>query len=410
MINLVATDLFADSPFPKVNWGSLVVEREEKTVDDSFEPLSVGQMGVTPQLESVARPKDPTGRKIVRKGDIVINSRSDRRGASGVSGLEGAVSVVYSVMSPKTDALDPRFAGHLLKSDMFQDTFYLAGVGIVDDLWTTNFNRMSSIRVPLPPLRIQRAIADYLDRETAEIDAMTADLDKMEALLTERRAEILRSWFGEQLKNPRAPLATIAELYIGKMEQPRQKSADEIYAPFFHSANIRPGGMIDLECSVKHMWFRPDELDHMLLRKGDVVVVEGGAAGRPGYIAKSVDGWGIQKSVIRARPFEDKVIGKYLFYALTFAFEDGQFDLQASLATLAHFPAEKAARFRVPVRSLADQELVVARLDRDLSSLSDMLADITELRDLLAERRAALIAAAVTGQIDIPTAEEPTHA
>src|SRR5699024_1448904 len=119
------------------------------------------------------------------------------RGASGVSGLEGAVSVVYSVMSPKTDALDPRFAGHLLKSDMFQDTFYLAGVGIVDDLWTTNFNRMSSIRVPLPPLRIQRAIADYLDRETAEIDAMTADLDKMEALLAERRKATVTAAFNK---------------------------------------------------------------------------------------------------------------------------------------------------------------------------------------------------------------------
>ena len=110
-MNLVSTDLFADSPFPKVNWGSLVVERQEKTVDDSFEPLSVGQMGVTLQLESVARPKDPSGRKIVRRGDIVINSRSDRRGASGVSALEGAVSVVYSVMSPRTELLDPAYAG-----------------------------------------------------------------------------------------------------------------------------------------------------------------------------------------------------------------------------------------------------------------------------------------------------------
>ncbi|MGJ4073798.1 restriction endonuclease subunit S [Corynebacterium macclintockiae] len=310
-------------------------------------------------------------------------------------------TMFYTIPGPE---VDPKFVHYWALTVPYQ---VLSTDTAVPSMTSTD---LGQLHIHLPKLETQRAIADYLDRETAEIDAMTADLDKMEKLLTERRAEILRSWFGEQLKNPRAPLATIAELYIGKMEQPRKKSVDEIYAPFFHSANIRPGGMIDLECSVKHMWFRPDELNHMLLRKGDVVVVEGGAAGRPGYIAKSVDGWGIQKSVIRARPFEDKVIGKYLFYALTFAFEDGQFDLQASLATLAHFPAEKAARFRVPVRSLADQELVVARLDRDLSSLSDMLADITELRDLLAERRAAVIAAAVTGQIDIPVAEETTHA
>ena len=49
-------------------------------------------------------------------------------------------------------------------------------------------------------------------------------------------------------------------------------------------------------------------------------------------------------------------------------------------------------------------------IDRETAEIDDMLADITELRELLAERRAAVIAAAVTGQIDIPTAEEPTHA
>ncbi|AGE36652.1 restriction endonuclease subunit S [Corynebacterium urealyticum] len=375
----------------------------------------------TPQgeLVSLDRIEGKTGRLLQGGGESNANGRHFRKDDVLFGKLRPYLAKYWLADRPGTAQgdihvyrptlrTDPRFLAYIVGSDYFTGLANTSSTG--SKMPRVEWPKVAQFRVPFPPRRTQRAIADYLDRETAEIDAMTADLDKMEALLTERRAEILRSWFGEQLNNPRAPLATIAELYIGKMEQPRQKSADEIYAPFFHSANIRPGGMIDLECSVKHMWFRPDELDHMLLRKGDVVVVEGGAAGRPGYIAKSVDGWGIQKSVIRARPFEDKVIGKYLFYALTFAFEDGQFDLQASLATLAHFPAEKAARFRVPVRSLADQELVVARLDRDLSSLSDMLADITALRDLLAERRAALIAAAVTGQIDIPTAEEPTHA
>ncbi len=46
---------------------------------------------------------------------------------------------------------------------------------------------------------------------------------------------------------------------------------------------------------------------------------------------------------------------------------------------------------------------------RETAEIDTMLADITELRDLLAERRAAVIAAAVTGQIDIPAAEETTH-
>ena len=72
--------------------------------------------------------------------------------------------------------------------------------------------------------------------------------------------------------------------------------------------------------------------------------------------------------------------------------------------------AEQVARFRVPLPPLEEQHRIVDVIDRETAEIDDMLADITELRELLAERRAAVIAAAVTGQIDIPTAEEPTHA
>lgn len=419
MTNLVATDLFADSPFSKVNWGSLVVEREEKTVDDSFEPLSVGQMGVTPQLESVARPKDPTGRKIVRKGDIVINSRSDRRGASGVSGLEGAVSVVYSVMSPKTDALDPRFAGHLLKSDMFQDTFYLAGVGIVDDLWTTNFNRMSSIRVPLPPLRIQRAIADYLDRETAEIDAMTADLDELETLLIERRRgtveTILLGGGTTTLQSlpedwSRTTLGTVFSFHNGDrgVNYPRPEDISDEGIPFINAGDLI-NGTVDLEGCKRVSPEKYAQMGGAKLQRGDILFCLRGSLGKWGLMES--DGGSLASSLCALRNERpDLVDVRYIAHAMSTRVISLQIWFNESGSAQPNLGAEQVARFRVPLPPFEEQHRIVDEIDRETAEIDAMLSDITELRDLLAERRAAVIAAAVTGQIDIPAAEETTHA
>lgn len=162
--------------------GSVVVERNEKVREADYPPLSVGKLGVTPQLAGVAKSQTEGDRKLVRKGDLVINSRSDRRGASGLARQDGSVSVVYSVMTPKLDLLLPEYGHHLFRSIAFQDEFFRWGTGIVDDLWSTNFTRMSRIRVPLPPLATQRELAAKLD----EVDAMVAKLDELAEALRAR--------------------------------------------------------------------------------------------------------------------------------------------------------------------------------------------------------------------------------
>ena len=85
----------------------------------------------------------------------------------------------------------------------------------------------------------------------------------------------------------------------------------------------------------------------------------------------------------------------------------GQIEIAASTATLPHFTAEKVSRFRIPLPPLTEQRRIANKIDHETAEIDSMLSDITKLRDLLAERRTALISAAVTGQIDIPVS--PTH-
>ena len=406
--NLVATDLFADSPFPKVNWGSLVIERQEKTVDDSFEPLSVGQMGVTSQLDSVARPKEPTGRKIVRSGDIVINSRSDRRGASGVSSLEGAVSVVYSVLSPKGNVLHSGFAEHLLKSRVFQDTFYLAGVGIVDDLWTTNFNRMSSIRVPLPPLETQRAIADYLDRETAEVDAMSADLDELETLLTERRKAVVTGTVETlSAKYPTPQLGTLVQMVSGSGFPHALQKQEGKKLPFYKVGSLsvisEEGVVEDDRNTISHA--EAKALGARVVPADSVLLAKIGAALLLARFVRNDRPCCIDNNMLALVP-TPRVEARYLVHALSRV----DINLLERIGPVPTLDLGGLRQHRLPLPPLDEQRRIADEIDRETAEIDAMLADIAELRDLLAERRAAVIAAAVTGQIEVPTTQETEHA
>lgn len=151
--------------------GHLYTERKEKVSDRDFAPLSVTMKGILPQLSTAAKTDAHDDRKLVRVGDFAINSRSDRRGSCGISPYDGSVSLINTVLIPRGE-MHPRYYDWLFHSTMFSDEFYKWGHGIVDDLWTTNWQDMKRISVPVPPFAEQRRIADFLDRRCAEIDGV----------------------------------------------------------------------------------------------------------------------------------------------------------------------------------------------------------------------------------------------
>ena len=162
------------------NWtlakiGGLYSIRNEKVSDKEYPPLSVTNKGILPQLETAAKTNDGDNRKLVRVGDFAINSRSDRRGSCGISPYDGSVSLINIVMIPRKEMV-PTYYEWLFHTTQFGDENYRWGHGIVDDLWTTGWQDMKKITIPMPPLNEQRRIADYLDAKCAEIDALIADI------------------------------------------------------------------------------------------------------------------------------------------------------------------------------------------------------------------------------------------
>ena len=157
--------------------GVLYTHRNEKVSDKDFPPLSVTMKGVVPQLATAAKTDDGDNRKLVRKGDFAINSRSDRRGSCGISAYDGSVSLINTILTPRGQ-MSPAYFDWLFHTEAFADEFYKWGHGIVDDLWTTRWSEMKRIQIVRPPLPEQRAIADYLDEKCGAIDAAIAEAKK----------------------------------------------------------------------------------------------------------------------------------------------------------------------------------------------------------------------------------------
>lgn len=171
---------------------SFFTERRVKVSDKEYEPLSVTKQGVFPQLDNVAKTNDGDNRKLVKEGDFVINSRSDRKGSSGVADRDGSVSLINIVLKPRKTIL-AKYSNYLLKSYKFIEEYYRNGRGIVADLWTTRFDEMKMIKLAIPTLEEQETIATYLDEATSKIDAAIAQQQRMIELLNERKQIIINN-------------------------------------------------------------------------------------------------------------------------------------------------------------------------------------------------------------------------
>lgn len=165
-------------------------ERREKVSDKDYPPLSVGKMGVVPQLDTAVKTDNGDNRKLIRKGDFAINSRSDRKGSGGMSNYDGSASLIITVLKPHHE-LNVNFYHYLLRNHYFSEEFYRNGKGLVSDLWTTKWEEMRNIYIPIPPRDEQDQIVRYLDWQVSKINHLIHGYQKQIKLLEERKLTIL---------------------------------------------------------------------------------------------------------------------------------------------------------------------------------------------------------------------------
>lgn len=170
--------------------GSLFQQRTEKVSDKAYMPLSVTKNGVVPQLADAVKTNNGDNRKLVCVGDFVINSRSDRKGSSGLSRLQGSVAVINLVLKP-TLVLEGMYTHYLLRCNQFVEEYYRNGRGIVSDLWTTIFSDMKTIWLPVPPKNEQQSIVQFLNELTDNFSQLINSTEEQVSLLKEYRTRLV---------------------------------------------------------------------------------------------------------------------------------------------------------------------------------------------------------------------------
>jgi len=136
-------------------------------------------------------PEDLEKCKIVRTGDFVLNSMNFGIGSFGVSPYDGVCSTVYVVMTPASKACSPSFLKHIFSMKPFQKHAQSLGDGILEHRAAIGWHDLKNLGFPVPPLEEQQAIADFLDRETAQIDELNAQAKRMTELFKERRQALI---------------------------------------------------------------------------------------------------------------------------------------------------------------------------------------------------------------------------
>ena len=199
------------------NIGQFYTHRVEKVSDKDYAPLSVTKNGIVPQLETAAKTDDGDNRKLVRVGDFCINSRSDRRGSCGISPYDGSVSLINTILTPRSE-MSPRYYDWLFHTTMFADEFYKWGHGIVDDLWTTRWQEMKRIAIPTPSLAEQQRIAEFLDRKCAEVDEMIGLQEQIIEELKAYKQSVITEAVTKGL-TPAAPMRDSGIEWIGQIPE-----------------------------------------------------------------------------------------------------------------------------------------------------------------------------------------------
>jgi type I restriction enzyme S subunit len=374
-----------------------------------------------PQLENVAKTDDGGNRKKVCAGDFVINGRSDRKGSSGAADMDGSCSLISIVLAPN-DGMRIDFAHHLLRSVPFQEEFYRYGKGIVADLWSTNYSEMKNISLAVPPSDEQSAIAVFLDRETGKIDALIAEQEKLLSLLAEKRLATISHAVTRGL-NPNAPMKDSGVPWLGEVPAhwivskcgqylsilsgfafPSSRfSQDESDVKLLRGVNV---GVSALRWEDVVYWRREigDRLDAYELRTGDLVI----GMDRP-LIA---DGMRVARvkegdlpclllqrvASIKAGPL---LSTGFLMYLLASEMFVAHFAPEVSGVSVPHISPDQIASFVIPLPPIEEQASILFFLDAEVVKLEVLEAQTARAVVLLKERRSALIAAAVTGKIDV---------
>ena len=359
-------------------------------------------------------------RRIVRNGDVIISTV--RTYLQAIAAIELSpenliVSTGFAVVRPSR-LLNNNYLKYALRSGSFLSEIEGRSIGV--SYPAINPSELGSIKIHLPTLEIQPVIADYLDCETGRIDGLIAEKDRMLALLDERRAALIsqavtrgvnsdislksssHEWLGDLPAHWEVRrLKQLAEVRGGLTLGKQYGQAALLNYPYLRVANVQDG-FLDLE-DVLTVDASPADATSNLLRYGDVLMNEGGdidKLGRGCVWRDEIKPCLHQNHVFAVRPHS--VQSEWLALWTSSPEAKRYFESRAKRSTnLASISSWNIKELVVPIPPAAEQSAIQLQLSASLQRIESIRKELIESVRLLRARRAALISAAVTGQIPL---------
>lgn len=310
--------------------------------------------------------------------------------------------------------IDAGFFRYLLKSQTYIQALQSTS-NLVRDGQALRYENFTLVDLPLVPLNEQATIANFLDRETAKIDALVEEQQRLIELLKEKRQAVISHAVTKGL-NPNAPMKDSDEEWLGEVPAHWQLGSLGYFATIDTGSTPdrdNPsywGGVIP--------WVKTGEVNYAPIRETEECITPVGLSNsstrlaEPGTLLMAMYGQGVTRgrvailevaaaynqacAAISLGPRITPQFCRYFFMAAyefirEFGNETSQMNLSAGLIR----------KIKVTAPPLEEQMKIVANLDSDMTRIASLLLHASTAIDLLAERRTALISAAVTGKIDV---------
>lgn len=402
-------------------------EREERSEAGQETLLSVSAYtGVSPRSEIVddgdylSRAESLEGYKVCYPNDLVMNIMLAWNRGLGFSAHHGIVSPAYSVFVPQEGNL-PRFLDYMVRSDQVILYYKAFSSGVIDSRLRLYPDTFGSLYCMLPPLSEQTTIAAFLDRETAKIDALIAEQERLIALLAEKRQATISHTVTKGL-DPKAPMKDSGVAWLGQvpahwdMKRVKDCGCDVVDCKNRTPEPHDDGDYFVVRTScVKDGQFNPvpgyrtDEANFIEWtakgrpRAGDVLFTREAPTGEACLAPEELD-FCLGQRMMYIRPLKEVLLSEFLLYSIYGGLARERISEKSKGSTVGHLRVGEVGELPLLLPPLDEQQVLVQFLAEELSKLQILAATAERAIALMKERRSALIAAAVTGQIDVRNA------
>ena len=413
---------------------AFLLERVEKSTTGDETLLSLSQYtgisikGNDTDKTGMYKAESLIGYKSVFVNDIVMNIMLAWNGSTAKSKHKGIISPAYAIYKVVNDTINPDYLHYIFKTPQYMRYFETFSTGIIKSrlrLYPQSFLHLYTI---IPPRDEQDQIVRFLDWKVSSINRLINIKREEIIALGELKQNIITNcitaglnrnvemkYSGNEWINyipwhwTTVQLRRVYTVILGKMLSPAPINSQDSYEEYVCAKDVHFDG-VDLS-SLKKMWFSQTEKKQYEIRKGDLLIVEGGAGAGNAAIVYDLCGKSIyvQNSIHIVRSKSNQVMNNFLCYWISSLVKRGYMKNICSVATIPHYTKDKVLSTMMPLPPIEEQTDIVDYLDMKCEAIDNIIAKKHKQIQLLQELKTRLIADVVTGKIDVRGIEIPEY-